>query len=148
LALSSHQTTRSPRLSIGRLRWKFDLTLGITVIFTNLYETTLNKSRGGVYPRRKPPRLQLWSGITPAPTSARAKVSFSINLAFFLASGPARVKLQIDEGMWYGFDFFCFLFFRQDYQDYQVFFRLRRGPSGRRPLYPYDPVNPVQIIFL
>jgi len=50
------------------------------------------------------------------------------------------MKLQIDEGM----EWIRFLFlFRQDYQDYQEFFRLRRGPFGRRPHYPNDPVNPV-----
>jgi hypothetical protein len=50
------------------------------------------------------------------------------------------MKLQIDEGM----EWIRFLFlFRQDYQDYQEFFRLRRGPFGRRPHYPNDFVNPV-----
>jgi hypothetical protein len=39
---------------------------------------------------------------------------------------------------------FLFLF-RQDYQE---FFRLRRGPFGRRPHYPNDPVNPVQLFSL
>jgi len=42
---------------------------------------------------------------------------------------------------------FLFLF-RQDKQDYQEFFRLRRGPFGRRPQYSKDPVNPVQLFSL
>ena len=39
-----------------------------------------------------------------------------------------HMKLQIVKGTWNGFDFYYFyLEFRQDLQDYQEFFRLRRG---------------------
>ncbi len=39
-------------------------------------------------------------GVIVNPTvSEFPKVFFSINLAVFWASGPARVKLQLDEGM-------------------------------------------------
>ena len=37
--------------------------------------------------------------------------------------------------------FLLYLFFRQDYQDYQVFFACGEGTLGRRPLYPNDPVD-------
>jgi hypothetical protein len=54
-------------------------------------------------------------------------------------------KLQVAEGMWNGFDFHFFS--GQDSQDWQDFVRLRRDASGRRPLYPGDPVDPVQLFF-
>jgi len=40
-----------------------------------------------------------------------------------------------------------FIFFRQDLQDYWDSVRLRRDAFGRRPLYPDDPVYPVQVFF-
>jgi len=39
------------------------------------------------------------------------------------------------------------IFFRQDLLDLLDFIRLRRDVFGRRPLYPDDPVDPVQLYF-
>ena len=60
------------------------------------------------------------------------------------------MKLQIDECMWNGFDFYYFLArinqsslkLRPDTRDYQeFFFAYGEGPFGRRPHYPNDPVD-------
>jgi len=40
------------------------------------------------------------------------------------------------------------ILFRQDLQDYQDFFACGEGPFGRRPHYPGDPVDPVQLFSL
>ena len=43
---------------------------------------------------------------------------------------------------------FLLFLIRQDLQDHQEFFRLRREHFGRRPHYPNDPVDPVQLFSL
>jgi urocanate hydratase len=56
------------------------------------------------------------------------------------------VKLQIDEGMWNGFDFYYFYLDRIN-RIIRDFFAFGEGPFGRRPLNPDDPVDPVQVVF-
>jgi urocanate hydratase len=63
------------------------------------------------------------------------------------ASGPACVKLQIDEGMWNGFDFYDFYLDRIN-RIIRNFFACGEGPFGRRPHYPNDPVDPVRLFSL
>jgi len=58
-----------------------------------------------------------------------------------LPPGP-RVKHQIDECMWNGFDFYCFLD-----RIIRIFFACGKGLFGRRPPNPKDPVDPVQLFF-
>jgi urocanate hydratase len=57
------------------------------------------------------------------------------------------VKLQIDEGMWNGFDFYGFYLDRIN-RIIRNFFACGDGPFGRRPPYPKDPVDPVQLFSL
>jgi hypothetical protein len=54
------------------------------------------------------------------------------------------VKLQIVEGMWNGFDFYYF-YLDRIYRIIWNFFACGEGPFGRRPHYPIDPVDPVQL---
>jgi len=65
----------------------------------------------------------------------------------FLAGGCARVKLQIVKGMWNGFDFYYF-YLDRIYRIIRNFFACGERPYGRRPHYPKDPVNPVQLFSL
>jgi hypothetical protein len=66
------------------------------------------------------------------------------------------MKLQIDEGMWDGFDFYFYLDkisqsslkLRPGMQHIRNFFDCSEGPFGRRPHYPNDPVDPVQLFSL
>ena len=51
------------------------------------------------------------------------------------------MKLQIDECMWNGFDFYCFYYFDRINRIIRFFFACGEGPLGPRPLYPYDPVD-------
>jgi hypothetical protein len=57
------------------------------------------------------------------------------------------MKLQIVEGMWNGFDFY-FFYLDRIYRIIRNFFACGEGPFGRRPLYPNDPVDPVQLFSL
>jgi hypothetical protein len=57
-----------------------------------------------------------------------------------------RVKLQIDEGMWNGFDFYLYL--DRINRIIRNFFACGEGLFGRRPHYPSDPVDPVQLFSL
>jgi hypothetical protein len=57
------------------------------------------------------------------------------------------MKLQIVEGKRNGFDFYCFNLDRID-RIIRIFFACGEGPFGRRPHYPNDPVDPVQLFFL
>jgi hypothetical protein len=61
-----------------------------------------------------------------------------------LAGGRARVKLQIVKGMWNGFEFYYFYLDRIN-RILMNFCACGEGPFGRRPHYPNDPVDPVQI---
>jgi hypothetical protein len=66
------------------------------------------------------------------------------------------MKLQIVEGMRNGFDFYCF-YLDRIYQSslryaparriIRNFFACGEGSFGRRPHYPNDPVDPVQLFF-
>ena len=56
------------------------------------------------------------------------------------------MKLQIDEGMWNGFDFYFYL--DRIYRIIRNFFACGEGSFGRRPHYPNDPVDPVQFFSL
>ena len=67
------------------------------------------------------------------------------------------MKLQIVERMWNGFDFYYFYLDRiyQSSLRYAParriiwnFFACGEGPFGRRPHYPDDPVDPVQLFSL
>jgi hypothetical protein len=49
------------------------------------------------------------------------------------------MKLQIDEGMWNGFDFYFYL--DRINRIIRNFFACGEGPCGRRPHYPNDPVD-------
>jgi len=55
------------------------------------------------------------------------------------------MKLQIVEGMWNGFDFY-YLYLDRIYRIIGNFFACGEGPFGRRPQYPNDPVDPVQLL--
>jgi hypothetical protein len=67
------------------------------------------------------------------------------------------MKLQIDRGMWYGFDFY-YIYLDRIYRIIRIFFPCGEGPSGRRPHCPDDPacrgvaerrlVDPVQLFSL
>jgi urocanate hydratase len=74
-------------------------------------------------------------------------VSYLDQTGCFLAGGRARVKLQIDEGMWNGFDFYYFYLDRIN-RIIRSFFACGEGPFGRRPHDPNDPVDPVQLFSL
>jgi hypothetical protein len=97
---------------------------------------------------RSHPVLKLLSGST--------EVSCSTKLAASRPAAPAYMKLQIDEGMWNGLDFYFYLGkinqsslkLHLGTQDYQEFFCLRWEPFGLRPHYPNDPVDPVQLCSL
>jgi hypothetical protein len=52
------------------------------------------------------------------------------------------VKLQIDEGMWNGFDSY-YSYLDRINGIIRIFFACGEGPFGRRPHYPNDPVDPV-----
>jgi hypothetical protein len=56
------------------------------------------------------------------------------------------MKLQIDEGMWNGFDFYFYL--DRINRIIRNFFACGEWPFGRRPHYPNDPVDPVQLFSL
>jgi hypothetical protein len=58
------------------------------------------------------------------------------------------MKLQIDEGMWNGFDFYYFYFWIGLTGSSGIFFACGEGPFGRRPHYPNDPVDPAQLFSL
>jgi len=55
------------------------------------------------------------------------------------------MKLQKD--MWNGFDFY-YLNLDRINRIIRNFFAFGEGPFGRRPHYPNDPVNPVQLFSL
>jgi hypothetical protein len=67
------------------------------------------------------------------------------------------MKLQIVEGMWNGFDFY-YVYLDMTYQSslryaparriIRNFFACGEQPFGRRPHYPDDPVDPVQLFSL
>jgi len=57
------------------------------------------------------------------------------------------MKLQIVEGMWNGFDIYYF-YLDRIYRIIWIFFACGEGPFGRRPHYPNDPVDPVQLFSL
>jgi Ni,Fe-hydrogenase I small subunit len=57
-----------------------------------------------------------------------------------------REKLQKDKGMRNGFDFYYYL--DRINRISRNFFACGEGPCGRRPHYPNDPVNPVQLFSL
>jgi len=57
------------------------------------------------------------------------------------------MKLHIVKGMWNGFDFYHFYLDRIN-RIIRNFFACGEGPSGRRPHYPDDPVDPVQLFSL
>ena len=57
------------------------------------------------------------------------------------------MKLQIVEAMWNGFNFYYF-YLDRIYRIIRNFFACGQGPFGRRPHYPNDPVNPVQLFSL
>jgi hypothetical protein len=56
------------------------------------------------------------------------------------------MKLQIVEGMRNGFDFYYYL--DRIIRIIRIFFACGEGPFGRRPHYPDDPVDPVQLFSL
>jgi len=56
------------------------------------------------------------------------------------------MKLQIVKGMWNGFDFYYF-YLDRIYRIIRNFFACGERPYGRRPHYPNDPVDPVQLFF-
>jgi hypothetical protein len=62
---------------------------------------------------------------------------------FGVFRGLPHMKLQIDEGMWNGFEFYYFCLDRI-IRIIRSFFACGEGPFGRRPYYPNDPVDPVQ----
>ncbi len=64
-----------------------------------------------------------------------------------LLTSEAYFKLQIDEGIWNGFDFYYIDLDRIN-RIIRNFFACGEGPFGRRPLYPKDPVDPVQLFSL
>ena len=66
-------------------------------------------------------------------------VSFLIRLAAFRARGVAHTKLQRN-----GLDF---IFLDRIYKIDGIFSPSARSPFGRRPFYPDDPVDPVQLSF-
>jgi hypothetical protein len=55
------------------------------------------------------------------------------------------MKLQMVEELRIGFDFY---FFDRIYRINRIFFHLQPVGFGRRPHYPDDPVDPVQLVFL
>jgi hypothetical protein len=57
------------------------------------------------------------------------------------------MKLQMAQGMWKGFDFYYF-YLDRIYRIIRIFIACGEGPFGRRPHYPDDPVDPVQLFFL
>jgi hypothetical protein len=57
------------------------------------------------------------------------------------------MKLQVVKGMWNGFDFYYF-YLDRIYRIIWNFFACGEGPFGRRPHYPIDPVDPVQLFSL
>jgi hypothetical protein len=57
-----------------------------------------------------------------------------------------NIKLQINEDMEW-IRFLIYIIIWTGLTGSSKIFRLRRGPFGRRPRCPNDPVNPVQIIF-
>ncbi len=57
------------------------------------------------------------------------------------------MKLQIVKGMWNGFDYIYF-YLDRIYRIIRNFFACGEDPSGRRPHYPNDPVDPVQLFSL
>ena len=75
-------------------------------------------------------------------------ISFFLDLTGrFLASGAAHMKLQIVKEIWNGFDFYYF-YLDRIYRIIRNFFACGEGPFGRRPHYPNDPVDPVQLFSL
>jgi hypothetical protein len=65
-----------------------------------------------------------------------------IKLAAFRASGSAYMKLQIDEEMWNGFDFYYFYLDRIN-RIYWNFFACGEGPFGQRP---YNHIRSILLI--
>ena len=57
------------------------------------------------------------------------------------------MKLQLVKGIWNGFDFYYF-YLDRIYRIIRNFFACGEGPFGRRPHYPNDPVDPVQLFSL
>jgi hypothetical protein len=57
------------------------------------------------------------------------------------------MKLQIVEGMWNGFDFYYF-YLDRIYRIIRNLFAYGKELFGRRPHYPDDPVDPVQLLSL
>ncbi len=64
-----------------------------------------------------------------------------------LCSARPYMKLQIDEGMWNGFDLYYFYLDRIN-RIIRNFFACGEGPFGLRPHYPNDPVDPVRLFSL
>ena len=78
-----------------------------------------------------------------------AKCGIDILVGYFGLAKGGNLNISVKEivkGMWNGFDFIFFL--DRIYRIDGIVFAFGEEPFGRRPHYPNDPVDPVQLYSL